>query len=329
MSRLTYFLRRLVIAVLLIFGVTTFLFFFFRLMPGDYATLLISGGADAEAIQEIRAQWGLDEPLYVQYFEYMSNMLTANPGTSRRTGRPVWDEVVVALSNTLILALPAIVLAILIGTLFGAIIGSSPGTKLEKYGIIPPTVAGTTPDFFLGILLLVVFSAWMGWFPTGNIASIETQRATEHFWQIYLTRDFLMHYILPFATIVLKYLYLPALIMRGSVVEVQGQEFISYQRLVGIRPRTRLKHVMKHASLPVITIVPAVTATAIGGQVLVEIVFNWPGIGRLLFNSVLQRDTPVIQFLFLIIATWIILGNLVVDIAYTVVDPRISYEASG
>lgn len=327
MNRIAFVARRLVLAGVLIFGVLTFLFFFFRLMPGDYATLMISDGADAETIEEIRASWGLDEPLHVQYYAYMTNMLAGDPGVSRRTGRPVWDTVVVALANTLILALPAIVLAIIIGTLFGALIGSSPGTLLEKYGIIPPTVAGTTPDFFIGILLLVVFSAWIGWFPSGGIASLGTRREADHFWQIYLTQDFLRHYALPFMTIVLKYLYLPTLIMRGSVVEVMGQEFMRYQEMVGIRNRNRLKHIMKHASLPVITIVPAVTATAIGGQVLVEIVFNWPGIGRLLFNAVLERDTPVIQFLFLIIAAWIILGNLVVDIAYTIVDPRITYDS--
>lgn len=325
MNRLLFLVRRLVLAFVLIMGVLTFLFFFFRMMPGDYATLLISSGADAEAAEEIRESWGLNDPLYVQYYEYMTNMLSGDPGVSRRTGESVWGMVIVALSNTLILALPAIVLAIILGTIFGAILGSSPGSKLEKYGIIPPTFAGTTPDFFIGILLLVVFSAWLGWFPSQDIASLETHRATDAFWEIYLTRDFLMHYTLPFMTILLKYLYLPTLIMRGSVVEVQGQEFMSYQRLVGIRARKRLKHIMKHASLPVITIVPAVTATAIGGQVLVEIVFNWPGIGRLLFESVLERDTPVIQFLFLIIAAWIILGNLIVDILYTVIDPRITY----
>lgn len=325
MSRLAFIARRLVMAVFLILGVLTFLFFFFRLMPGDYATLMISDGADAEAVEEIRASWGLDEPLHIQYITYMTNMLSGDPGVSRRTGRPVWDTVAVALSHTLILALPAIVLAVLIGTLFGALIGSSPGTLLEKYGIIPPTVAGTTPDFFIGILLLVVFSAWMGWFPSGGIASLGTRREADVFWEIYFTQDFLKHYALPFMTIVLKYLYLPTLIMRGSVVEVMGQEFMRYQALVGIRQRDRMKHIMKHASLPVITIVPAVTATAIGGQVLVEIVFNWPGIGRLLFNAVLQRDTPVIQFLFLIIAAWIILGNLIVDVLYTIIDPRISY----
>lgn len=327
MTRVAFIARRLVMAVFLILGVITFLFFFFRLMPGDYATLMISDGADAEAVEEIRASWGLDEPLHIQYIAYMSNMMSGDPGVSRRTGRPVWDTVLVALSHTLILALPAIVLAILIGTIFGALIGSSPGTLLEKYGIIPPTVAGTTPDFFIGILLLVVFSAWIGWFPSGGIASLGTRREADVFWEIYLTQDFLKHYALPFLTIVLKYLYLPTLIMRGSVVEVMGQEFMRYQALVGIRERDRMKHIMKHASLPVITIVPAVTATAISGQVLVEIVFNWPGIGRLLFNAVLQRDTPVIQFLFLIIATWIILGNLVVDILYTIVDPRITYDS--
>lgn len=326
MSRIQYYFNRLIVTIVLIFAVMTFLFFAFRLMPGDYALVLAGEGADQETIAEIRAKWGLDEPLYVQYYTYMTNMLTGDAGISRRTGDPVWDTVAPALANTLILALPAIIMAFLIGALYGGVMGNLPGSRFEKYGIFPPTIFGTTPDFFLGIILLVIFSAWLSFFPSGGMAGIETYRAIDNHWELYFTRDFMMHYILPFLTILLKYLYYPTLIMRGSVVEVKGQEFATYQRLVGLRGWMRFKDTLKHASLPVITVVPAVTATSISGQVLIEIVFNWPGIGQLLFDAVLMRDTPVIQLLFLVIAVWIILGNFVVDILYTLIDPRITYE---
>lgn len=326
MSRLAYFARRIVITVFLIFAVASLLFFVARLLPGDYATMLIASGASPEQVEQLRAQWGLNQPLHVQYYRYITNLLTGKAGISRATGEPVIDTVSTAFWNTAVIAVPALITAFIIGTLYGALMGSNPGSKLEKYGIIPPTVFGTTPDFFLGIVLLVVFWGWLDWFPSGGLATLETYRAADTRWQIYMTVDFLKHAALPFLTIALKYLYYPALIMRGSVVEVRGQEFAVYQRLLGLKDRTRFKHLMKHASLPVITVLPALTATSLSAQVLVEIVFNWPGLGKLLLDSVLQRDTPVLQFLFLVIATWIIIGNLVVDIAYTVIDPRITYE---
>ena len=326
MSRLAYFARRIVITVVLIFAVASLLFFAARAMPGDYATMLTASGANAEQVEQLRAQWGLDQPLHVQYYRYMTNLMTGSAGVSRATGEPVLDTVSTAFWNTAVIAIPALVLAFLIGTLYGALMGNNPGSRMEKYGIVPPTVFGTTPDFFLGIVLLVIFWGWLDWLPSGGLATLETYRAADTRWQLYMTRDFLLHATLPFLTITLKYLYYPALIMRGSVVEVRGQEFAVYQRLLGLKDRTRLKHIMKHASLPVITVLPALTATSLSAQVLIEIVFNWPGLGKLLLDSVLQRDTPVLQFLFLVIAAWIIVGNFVVDIVYTIIDPRISYE---
>jgi len=326
MSKGSYYLKRIAVTIALIFGVATFLFFAARAMPGDYATLLAGDGASQETLNALRAKWGLDQPLHVQYYQYMANLLTGDAGVSRATGDPVIETVGTAFMNTAIIAIPALLLSFVIGSVYGAVMGNSPGSKLEKYGIIPPTVFGTTPDFFLGILLLFLFSSWLGLFPSGSLASIQTYRAIDHHWEIYLTGDFLLHATLPFLTITLKYLYYPALIMRGSVVEVRGQEFAAYQRLLGLKNSTRFKHLMKHASLPVITVLPALTATSISAQVLIEYVFNWPGLGKLLFESVLQRDTPVIQFLFLVIATWIIIGNFVVDIAYTMIDPRITYD---
>jgi len=326
MSRLSYYARRVVVTVVLIWGVATFLFFAVHAMPGDYATVLGGHGMSQQALQQLRAQWGLNQPLYVQYWQYITNLATGHAGVSRRTGAPVIATVSKAFWNTAIITIPALILAFIIGTLYGGLMGNNPGSRLEKYGIIPPTVFGTTPDFFLAFILLFLFVTWLGMFPSGNLASLQTYRSVDTHWKIYFTGDFLKHAALPFITITLKYVYFPALLMRGSVVEARGQEFANYERLLGLTRSTRFKHLMKHASLPVITILPAVTATSISAQVLIEYVFNWPGLGRLLLLSVLQRDTPVIQFLFLVIAVWIIIGNFVVDIAYTVIDPRITHD---
>ncbi|MFB6170603.1 MAG: ABC transporter permease [Haloarculaceae archaeon] len=325
MSRATYYLRRTAVSVVLIWAIATALFLAFHLMPGDYATQLLRGGASAEQVQRVRETWGLNEPLYVQYFDWLKNMLMGNAGTSHQFGRPVVDVVAGALRNSLVLAIPGVIVAFIVGSLYGTLMGNNPDSKLDRYGILAPNLVGTTPDFFVAIVLLFVFVEVLGWFPAGSIASIEVVKQTSGL-GLFLTASFWYHYTLPFLTIVIKYMYYPTLVMRGSVVEVRNQEFATYQRLLGLGSWTRFKHIMKHASLPVITVLPAVTATSISGLVLIEFVFNWPGIGQLLFKSVLARDTPVIQFVFLLIAIWIVLGNFVVDIVYTIVDPRITIE---
>lgn len=327
MSRLSYYAKRIVTTIVLIFAVASLLFFMARALPGDYATTIMASSQSSQGVEALRAKWGLNQPLHVQYYRYVTNLLVGDMGTSRSTGESVLTTVTTAFWNTAVIAIPGLVTAFVIGTLYGAVMGNNPGSRLEKYGIVFPTVFGTTPDFFLGILLLIVFWGWLGWLPSGGLATIETYRATESQFQLYMTADFLKHAILPFMTITLKYLYYPALIMRGSVVEVRGQEFAVYQRLLGLSNWSRFKHIMKHASLPVITVLPALTATSLSAQVLIEIVFNWPGLGKLLLDAVLERDTPVLQFLFLVIAAWIIIGNFIVDIAYTVIDPRITYDS--
>ncbi|MFC6724097.1 ABC transporter permease [Halobium palmae] len=325
MSRLSYYGQRVVMSILLVFAIATFLFFSFRLMPGDYATLLLQQGASPEQVESVRESWGLNDPLYVQYLRWMFNMFTGDAGTSRQFSRPVVEVVGTAVRNSMILALPGVLVAFVIGSLYGALMGIKPGSRFERYGIIPPNLVGTTPDFFIAILLVYVFASTLGLFPTGSMLSIEAQKSVSG-WRIYTTGSFWYHYVLPFSTVVIKYMYYPAMVMRGSVVEVRNQEFATYQRLLGLSSWTRFKHLMKHASLPVITVLPSVTARAISGLVLIEIVFNWPGVGALLFNSVIARDTPVIQFLFLLVAIWIVLGNFVVDVFYTLIDPRITVE---
>jgi len=220
--------------------------------------------------------------------------------------------------------------AYILGSIYGALMGSKPGSRLEKYGVVLPTIIGATPEFFIGIIVIIIFSHTLGLFPSGGIASQATYQQiaeSESWFSVYLTGDFWYHYTLPFLAVVLKYLYYPSLIMRGSVVEVRDQEFNYYHRIKGIGSRRRFRHLIKHASLPVITLYPVSMVRALSGLVLIEVVFNWPGIGKLLIDSVLQRDVPVIQFVFILIAIWIILGNYIVDILYGVIDPRIALDS--
>jgi len=325
MSQLYYYARRILVAIVLIFAIATFLFFAFKLMPGSYATILLQQGASPQKVAQVKQQWGLNKPIYIQYLSWMGNMLTGHAGMSRQYNKPVVTVVGTALRNSMILALPGVVCAFIVGSIYGALMGNRPGSRFERYGIIIPNLVGTTPDFFVAILVLFLFSMTLNLFPSGSMTSIQVATSVSG-WRIFTTTSFWYHYTLPFLTIVIKYMYYPATVMRGSVVEVRNQEFATYQRLLGLGRWRRFRHIMKHASLPVITVLPAVTATSISGLVLIEIVFNWPGVGSLLFNSVIARDTPVIQFMFLLIAIWIVLGNLVVDILYTVIDPRITID---
>lgn len=330
MSRATYIVKRAFISAFLIFLMATVLFFFFRLLPGDYATLLLQSGMSPEQAEAIREKWGLNDPIYVQYLRFMGNLLTGDAGISRASNIPVLEYVAQAMFNSIILVAPAITTAFVLGSLYGALIGDTKNTILEKLGIVPPTIIGAAPAFFIGIALIFLFASWFDLFPTGGLVSVEMYRQNDGpWWSIYLSFDFLSHYILPFMTIVISYFYYPAIVMRGSVVEVSGQDHSYYHRLKGLSPYKQYRHLLRHASLPIITLFPTAMARSLSGMVLVEVVFNWPGIGKLLIDSVLARDTPVVQFIFIIVAVWIIIGNFAVDILYTVVDPRIAIGEGG
>ncbi|WP_134671585.1 ABC transporter permease [Halorussus marinus] len=330
MSRLRYFARRTAVTAVLIFLVASALFLFFRLMPGDYTSLLIQQGMDPQQIEALRRKWGLAAPLHVQYVRYIVNLLTADVGQSFRYGEPVWDLVAPRILNSFVLVAPAITATYIIGGLFGAIMGRRRGGYLEKSGIITVSAFHSIPDFFLGIILIAVFSSTLGIFPTSGMLSTPTSIMIQDqpYWRRFLLPEFWKHYALPFATVMLYFMQYPALIMRNSVVEVSDQEFLHYHRLKGLPESTLLRKIIRHASLPVVTLYPISLAASISGLVLIEIVFNWPGIGSLLVSSVLARDFPVIQFVFLVAAVWVILGNFLVDLLYGVLDPRVSVSGS-
>jgi len=325
MSKLKFFLKRTAITAGLILLVASALFVFFRSMPGSFIDLIANTGASEEELAALRAKWGLDEPLYIQYINYMVNLLQADMGNSFRFGGPVWEVTKGRIWNSFILVGPAITTAYIIGSVYGALLGNNRDSAFEKYGIIPVTITGTVPSFFLAIMMVIVFAGWLNWFPSSGMLSTSTSSAVgSSFFAMIQTVDFWKHYTLPYLTIVLRYLYLPSLVMRTSVVEVSGQDFAYYHRVKGLAKSTQLHHVMKHASLPVITLFPVSMTRAIGGLVLVEIVFNWPGVGSFLVDAVLFRDFPVVQFVFFLVAIWVILGNYAVDIVYGLIDPRVA-----
>lgn len=321
-----YFLFRLLQSLVMIWVAVTVLFLLFRLMPGDFTSLMTYRGADPETVEAFRERWGLNDPLYVQYYRYVTNLMQGDAGTSLQFRQPVINHVKMGIFNSFILVAPAITVAYILGSAYGLIAGTNRGSVIERHGILPIIFVGAFPSFFLAICMVLIFGTWLGWFPTSGFVSSETRQlyADAAWWRLYATSDFAHHYVLPFVTIVLRYLYLPSLIMRTSVVEVQGQGFDYFQRISGLPVSERLKTTAKHASLPVITLYPVSMTRAIGGLVLIEIVFNWPGIGFALVQAVLGRDYPVVMFVFFLIALFIIIANFLVDIVYGIIDPRVS-----
>jgi len=320
-----YVLVRSLQTVFTLWLVLTALFVMFRSMPGDFTAQMAVAGANQEALEALRAKWGLDQPLYVQYWRYISNLAQGNLGESPVYRVPVWEFVKMRIFNTFILVAPAMTFTYILGALIGTIAGSKRGSRLEKLGLIPVIGAGSFPAFFISIVLIVVFASWLNLFPTSGMLSAGGSDAGT-WWGPYVTPDFGIHYVLPFVAVVCRYLFIPSLIMRTSVVEVMGQDYTEYHRLTGLPTTKRLRHVAKHASLPVITIYPVSLARALGGLVLVETVFNWPGIGFTLVEAVLGRDYPVVQFVFFVVAAFVIISNFLIDLLYGVIDPRIRVE---
>lgn len=321
MSRLRYFGVRTVQTIFLLWFMLTFLFLLFRFLPGSYADVLLYRTASPEAAQVVINKWGLNDPLHVQYIRFLENYLTLNAGTSFQYSEPVVEVVSPLMFNTFILVAPAITLAFVVGSIIGAIAGVNRDSTFDRYGVIPFVVFGTIPMFFLSILAIIVFSMWLDIFPVGGMLSARIQ--PEGFSK-YLSTDFLWHYVLPFSVVFTRYLFTPILIMRTNVVEVIGSPFFKFHRISGVPKVRRLRNVIRHASLPVITIYPISMTRAIGGLILVETVFNWPGIGNALVIAVFSRDFPIVQYVFFLIAAFVIISNFIVDILYGIIDPRVS-----
>lgn len=323
MSFKRYLVFRTIQTIFMLWLVLTALFILFRSMPGDFTVQMAVAGADEATLERIRERWGLNDPLHVQYFQYIVNFVQLDMGESPVYRVEVWEFTKMRVFNTFILVAPAITLTYIIGAVIGTVFGTRRGSRLEKFGLIPVIGVSAFPEFFIAIVLIIVFASWLGWFPTSGMLSPGVSGQFDTWWGPYLTTNFLHHYTLPFVAVVCRYLFIPSLIMRTSVVEVMGQDFTEYHRITGMPQTEQLRQIAKHSILPLITLYPVSMARALGGLVLIETVFNWPGIGWTLVQAVLGRDIPIVMFIFFIVAAFIIVSNFIVDLIYGVVDPRI------
>ncbi|KQU83711.1 glutathione ABC transporter permease [Variovorax sp. Root318D1] len=305
---LNYFLKRLLglIPTLLIVAVLVFLFV--HMLPGDPARLAAGQDADEQTVAMVRQELGLDKPLPHQFVSFFTHMLQGDFGTSIRTRRPVSTEIGERFFPTVMLTITSMVWAVIFGMGIGIVSAVFRNQWPDRLGMTLAVSGISFPAFALGMLLMQIFSVQLGWLPTVGAAT----------WK---------HYILPSITLGAAVAAVMARFTRASFVEVIQEDFVRTARAKGVRERTVIiKHCLRNALIPVVTMMGLQFGFLLGGSILVEAVFNWPGLGRLLVDAVQMRDYPVIQTLVLLFSLEFILINLVVDVLYGYINPTIRYK---
>ncbi|RYF56388.1 MAG: glutathione ABC transporter permease GsiC [Comamonadaceae bacterium] len=305
---LTYIVKRLLgmIPTLLLVAVVVFLFV--HMLPGDPARLAAGPEADQQTVELVRQELGLDLPLPQQFVRYFGNMLQGDLGTSLRTKRPVSTEIADRFMPTLWLTFAAMVWSVTFGMVIGIVSAVWRNKWPDRLGMTLAVSGISFPAFALGMMLMQVFSVNLGWLPTVGAST----------WK---------HYILPSLTLGAAVAAVMARFTRASFVEVIQEDFVRTARAKGLSERVVItKHTLRNALIPVVTMMGLQFGFLLGGSIVVETVFNWPGLGRLLVDAVTQRDYPVIQGLVLLFSLEFILINLIVDVLYGAINPSIRYK---
>jgi peptide/nickel transport system permease protein len=320
-----YVTRRASHLVVTYWAFITTLFLLFRLLPGDPTTLYLQSGMTPEERQRTLERLGLDEPLHQQYIDYILNLMTGDLGWSFRHKTEVIDVLATKFWNTIFLMGAAIILAYIIGVVVGALLGWWRGTRNEKMGLIGVLIARSSPQFWTGIVMLMIFVFWLNWFPSGRMRAIGV--IVDGFWDKYLAWDFVYHMVLPLATATLYYMTMPILVMRSGMVNILTSDFIEIKKAEGLPEWTILyKHAARNSVLPVVTIAAVTSGVAIGGSLVIETVFNWPGMGREMVEAVNFNDYPMAMGAFFLMGSFVIMMNFVADLLYVYLDPRVTYE---
>ena len=315
-----FFLRKVVAAALTIAVIVCANFFIFRMAPGDPVRMMFRDPRVSEGSLELMKQkFGLDKPLSGQFVAYVKNLAQGDLGISFSQQKPVLEVLAERIPNTLLLVVTALIIAVVLGVILGALAGWLSGTKLDTFILTASVAMYSIPTFALGIILLLVFAYLIPIFPLGGIST-----PASGYEGFELIRDVGWHMFLPAFSIVIWYIGEYVILTRSSMIEVMGQEYITTAQAKGLRKHTILKnHALRNAMLPVITITGVNLAFAAAGVIEAETVFAWPGVGRLAYDAVSQRDYPLLQGVFMLFAFAIVLANLVIDLIYGYIDPRI------
>jgi len=331
-----YIIKRLLQIIPVVLGVTIIAFALIHLAPGDPARTMLGQHATETEINEIRAKYGLDKPLYVQYFIWLGDVLHGDLGRSILTHEEVAIEIGARFPNTIELAIAAMIFAIIIGCLAGII------SATKQYSVIDYTVMGVAlfgismPVFWLGIMLMMIFGVFLGWLPIGGRIDllIPFNRITGFMvFDSIITANgaalisVLRHLILPAIALGTIPMAIIARVTRSSMLEVLRQDFIRTERAKGLSERIVIyKHAVRNAMVPVVTVIGLNFGLLLSGAILTETIFSWPGVGRLVVDAVYARDYPLVIGCILIFALVFVIVNLITDLLYTYIDPRIHYE---
>jgi peptide/nickel transport system permease protein len=308
---LSFLARRLIDAVPVLIGVSILVFLMVHLLPGDPATIMLQGApASAEDIENLRHELGLDKPIQVQYATYVGRALRGDFGKSIHTRRAVSKEISSVFPATLRLALAAMVLAITLGTVLGAIAAMRQNSWIDTFSMGTALFGVSMPDFWVGLLLILIFSVQLHWFPATGVGGVD-------------------HIVLPALALGANFAAIIARLVRSSLLEVLRQDYMVTARAKGLSNRiVILRHALRNALIPVVTIIGLQFGNLLGGAVVIETVFARQGIGRLAITAILAKDFPLIQGLVLFSASIYVVLNILVDASYALLDPRIKYGAT-
>ena len=316
--------RRLLKAAGVVLGVVIVAFFVVRLPPGDPASVIAgqSGAADAQFMEQLRRQFGLDQPLPVQLWLYVKGVATLDFGVSHRVQRTVASLLVERLPATILLTGTAFAFALAAGVALGAIAARRVGTVADSVVTVLALTFYATPIFWVGLIFILVFAVWLGWLPALGMFTVGADLSG-----LAAVADVARHLLLPALTLGLFYMALYARLTRASMLEVASQDFVRTARAKGMREGPILRrHVLRNAILPVVGFAGVQAGQLVGGSILVETVFSWPGVGRLAFEALLARDYNLLLGVLIVTSAMAVAINLVTDIVVALVDPRIEVE---
>jgi peptide/nickel transport system permease protein/oligopeptide transport system permease protein len=305
---LTFLIRRLLLAVPVLLGVVFVVMLTVELIPGDAVALMLGEHATKEAVAKLRDYLGLDKPLLVRYVEYVGRLARGDLGRSIQQNRPVVDELADAWPATVQLTIAALLIAAGVGVAAGVVSAVWPNSAFDAAARLGSLFGLSMPVFWTGLVLIVVFALWLPWLPVGGVGSPA-------------------HLVLPAVTLSLPSVAMVARMTRSSVLEVLREDYVRTARAKGVTERLVVaKHALRNAAIPILTLLGLQAGQLMGGAVLTETVFAWPGLGRLMVKAIFARDYVLLQGAVLVFALAFVVINLAVDIAYGALDPRISRQ---
>jgi ABC-type dipeptide/oligopeptide/nickel transport system permease component len=304
----TFILRRLALAVPVLLGVVFIVMLTIDLLPGDAVTLMLGEHATPEAVATLRAHLGLDQPFVTRYVQYVGRVARGDLGRSIQQNRPVADELADAWPATLELTAAALVLATAVGVAAGVVSAVRPNSLFDALARLGSLFGLSMPIFWTGLVLIVVFSLWLNWLPVGGAGSPS-------------------HLVLPAVTLALPSVAMIARMTRSAVLDVLREDYVRTARAKGVTERwVLLKHALRNAFIPIVTLLGLQSGQLMGGAVLTETVFAWPGLGRLMVKAIFARDYVLLQGAVLVFALAFVVINLAVDLSYGVLDPRVARQ---